>query len=230
MQPAAIAIRPRIRSRASLGRQCRLSWSSYGTASRATPPAPRPAWSTTMHASAKMGSHRDEDEEDKAAPVVSISLGDDATFHVGGLRRSDPKQRLVLRSGDVFVLGGAGTSRLPRHRPHSRRHVEPAARGRPLQSHPAAGDAGIKTEGPHQASLTQSLGIANSASCYWRTCLVDLGAAVPGPVVLGPAVFGSTVLATHRQALAPASTGALPAGQTQLPPFTVPPPQLIVAR
>lgn len=58
-------------------------------------------------ASARMGSHRDEDEQDKAAPVVSISLGDDATFHVGGLRRSDPKQRLVLRSGDVFVLGGA---------------------------------------------------------------------------------------------------------------------------
>ena len=57
-------------------------------------------------ASAKMGSHRDEDEEDKAAPVVSISLGDDATFHVGGLRRSDPKHRLILRSGDVFVLGG----------------------------------------------------------------------------------------------------------------------------
>lgn len=58
-------------------------------------------------ASAKMGSHRDEDEDDKAAPVVSISLGDDATFHIGGLRRSDLKQRLVLRSGDVFVLGGA---------------------------------------------------------------------------------------------------------------------------
>ena len=55
---------------------------------------------------AKMGSHRDEDEEDKSAPVVSVSLGDDATFHVGGLKRSDPKQRLVLRSGDVFVLGG----------------------------------------------------------------------------------------------------------------------------
>jgi alkylated DNA repair protein (DNA oxidative demethylase) len=56
--------------------------------------------------SAKMGSHRDEDEEDRAAPVVSISLGDDATFHIGGLKRSDPKQRLLLRSGDVVVLGG----------------------------------------------------------------------------------------------------------------------------
>ena len=58
-------------------------------------------------AGAKMGSHRDEDEQDAAAPVVSISLGDDATFHVGGLRRTDPKHRLVLRSGDLVVLGGA---------------------------------------------------------------------------------------------------------------------------
>lgn len=62
---------------------------------------------------AKMGSHRDEDEENKSAPVVSVSLGDDATFHVGGLKRSDPKQRLVLRSGDVFVL--AGNARLAYH-------------------------------------------------------------------------------------------------------------------
>ena len=54
-----------------------------------------------------MGSHRDADEEDIAAPVVSVSLGDDAAFHVGGLRRGDPKQRLTLRSGDVVVLGGA---------------------------------------------------------------------------------------------------------------------------
>lgn len=55
---------------------------------------------------ARMGSHRDEDEEDRAAPVLSVSLGDDATFHVGGLRRRDSKERLILKSGDVFVLGG----------------------------------------------------------------------------------------------------------------------------
>ncbi|KAB2915874.1 MAG: alpha-ketoglutarate-dependent dioxygenase AlkB [Hyphomicrobiaceae bacterium] len=58
-------------------------------------------------AGARMGAHRDADEEDKAAPVVSISLGDDAIFHVGGARRNDPKQRIRLRSGDVVVLGGA---------------------------------------------------------------------------------------------------------------------------
>lgn len=54
----------------------------------------------------RMGSHRDVDEDDLAAPVVSVSLGDDAVFHVGGLARSDAKTRLTLRSGDVAVLGG----------------------------------------------------------------------------------------------------------------------------
>jgi alkylated DNA repair protein (DNA oxidative demethylase) len=55
---------------------------------------------------ARMGAHRDEDEEDIEAPVVSVSLGEDATFHVGGPTRRDPKRRFLLRSGDVFVLGG----------------------------------------------------------------------------------------------------------------------------
>jgi DNA oxidative demethylase len=57
-------------------------------------------------AGAKLGSHRDEDEDDAGAPVVSVSLGDDATYHLAGLRRTDPKRRLTLQSGDVFVLGG----------------------------------------------------------------------------------------------------------------------------
>lgn len=56
--------------------------------------------------SARMGSHRDADEQDFAAPVMSISLGDDAVFHVGGPRRGDAKSRFVLRSGDLVVLGG----------------------------------------------------------------------------------------------------------------------------
>lgn len=61
----------------------------------------------------RLGSHRDADEADTVAPVVSVSLGDDATFHVGGLQRSDPKQRMRLSSGDVVVLGG--TSRHAYH-------------------------------------------------------------------------------------------------------------------
>ena len=57
-------------------------------------------------AGTKMGSHVDADEKDFTAPVLSVSLGDDATFHVGGQKRGDPKQRLRLASGDVVVLGG----------------------------------------------------------------------------------------------------------------------------
>ncbi len=57
-------------------------------------------------AGTKMGSHVDMDEKEPRAPVVSVSLGDDAVFHVGGLKRSDPKTKMTLRSGDVVVLGG----------------------------------------------------------------------------------------------------------------------------
>ncbi len=62
---------------------------------------------------AKMGSHQDRDEADFAAPVLSISLGDEAVFHVGGPKRTDPKTRLTLRSGDVLLL--QGESRLAFH-------------------------------------------------------------------------------------------------------------------
>ena len=55
---------------------------------------------------ARLGSHVDADEADTAAPVISISLGADAIFHIGGLRRTDPKTRMLLRSGDIVILGG----------------------------------------------------------------------------------------------------------------------------
>lgn len=55
---------------------------------------------------AKLGLHRDEDEQDLAAPVVSISLGDDALFRLGGTRRKDPTVSFTLKSGDIVVLDG----------------------------------------------------------------------------------------------------------------------------
>lgn len=57
---------------------------------------------------AKMGLHQDRDERELAAPVVSISLGDDCLFRVGGLKRDDPTRSFRLRSGDVVVIGGEG--------------------------------------------------------------------------------------------------------------------------
>jgi DNA oxidative demethylase len=58
------------------------------------------------HPTAKMGLHQDRDEEDFAAPVVSLSLGDSCLFRVGGSKRSDPTRSIRLRSGDAVVLGG----------------------------------------------------------------------------------------------------------------------------
>lgn len=62
---------------------------------------------------AKLGLHRDEDEKEFAAPVVSISLGDTAIFRIGGTERSGKTETLKLSSGDVLVMGGA--SRLRYH-------------------------------------------------------------------------------------------------------------------
>lgn len=56
---------------------------------------------------AKMGLHQDRDEEDFAAPVLSVSLGDTAIFRVGGTTRKRPTRTLELKSGDVVVLGGS---------------------------------------------------------------------------------------------------------------------------
>jgi DNA oxidative demethylase len=57
-------------------------------------------------AHAKMGLHQDRDEEDFSAPVISISLGDQALFRWGGTTRGGKTQSVKLSSGDVLVMGG----------------------------------------------------------------------------------------------------------------------------
>jgi DNA alkylation damage repair protein AlkB len=58
----------------------------------------------------RMGVHQDKDERretiDAGVPIVSLSLGDTARFVVGGLSRKDAMRPLMLRSGDVVVMGG----------------------------------------------------------------------------------------------------------------------------
>jgi DNA oxidative demethylase len=56
---------------------------------------------------ARMGLHRDADEGDFSWPVLSISLGDDGLFRVGGTERSDLTSSIWLKSGDVVRMGGA---------------------------------------------------------------------------------------------------------------------------
>ncbi len=55
---------------------------------------------------ARMGLHRDADEEAFDAPVLSVSLGDMGQFRIGGTSRKDPTRTLTLASGDVLVFGG----------------------------------------------------------------------------------------------------------------------------
>ncbi len=61
----------------------------------------------------RMGLHQDRDEGDFSYPVLSISLGDDALFRVGGRERRGPTESTWLRSGDVALLDGE--SRLAFH-------------------------------------------------------------------------------------------------------------------
>lgn len=57
---------------------------------------------------AKLGLHRDDTEAETTHPVLSVSLGDAATFRIGGLKRTDPTSSITLEPGDVYLLIGEG--------------------------------------------------------------------------------------------------------------------------
>lgn len=82
---------------------------------RLLPEAPAPECCLVNHyeGKARMGLHRDADEEDQDTPILSISLGQAARFRIGGPTRKGPTRSLVLGSGDVLILGG--TSRKFHH-------------------------------------------------------------------------------------------------------------------
>lgn len=54
----------------------------------------------------RLSLHRDENERDMGAPIVSLSLGLPAIFLFGGMSRGDRPRRVLLESGDVVVWGG----------------------------------------------------------------------------------------------------------------------------
>ena len=66
-------------------------------------------------ADSRMGVHQDKDEPKETiaagVPIVSLSIGDAARVVVGGLTRREPTAPLILRSGDVVVMGGASRLR-----------------------------------------------------------------------------------------------------------------------
>ena len=55
---------------------------------------------------ARLGLHRDQDEAASAAPILNVSLGDDALFRLGGPERRDPTRAFRVTSGTVMVFAG----------------------------------------------------------------------------------------------------------------------------
>ena len=60
-----------------------------------------------------MGGHKDDGEEARENPVVSISIGSPCVFLLGGLSKEEHPTALILRSGDTILL--AGDTRLRYH-------------------------------------------------------------------------------------------------------------------
>ena len=59
----------------------------------------------------RLSLHQDRDEDDRIAPIVSVSLGLPATFLFGGFERAGKTVRVPLQHGDVVVWGGADRMR-----------------------------------------------------------------------------------------------------------------------
>ena len=95
---------------ASPGRRCRRRFASWR---RRPPPtggfdgfAPDACLINRYAPGARMSLHQDKDEQDFAAPIVSVSLGLPAIFLFGGPKRADKPRRYRLEHGDVVVWGG----------------------------------------------------------------------------------------------------------------------------
>jgi DNA oxidative demethylase len=62
-------------------------------------------------AGVKLGLHQDRHECDLSEPIVSISLGLECVFLLGGIERIDQVKRILLEHGDVIVWGGPSRMR-----------------------------------------------------------------------------------------------------------------------
>jgi alkylated DNA repair protein (DNA oxidative demethylase) len=62
-------------------------------------------------AGTKLGLHQDRHECDLRQPIVSISLGLECVFLLGGMERTGPVKRILLEHGDVIVWGGPSRMR-----------------------------------------------------------------------------------------------------------------------
>ena len=88
-------------------------WGSIASQFLPDPPPPSCCLVNLYRGGARLGLHQDRDEGDTSAPVVGVSLGDEALFRIGGTSRKDATRSVRLVSGDVVAFGG--TARLAFH-------------------------------------------------------------------------------------------------------------------
>jgi alkylated DNA repair protein (DNA oxidative demethylase) len=81
-------------------------WDEIATTAYPQSGAPQCCLVNLYHAGARMSLHQDKDEEAFAAPVVSVSLGDEAVFRIGSVQKGGPTKSVRLASGDVVMFGG----------------------------------------------------------------------------------------------------------------------------
>ena len=93
---AAIATARPIRSPASPGRRSRRMVLELWHATTGVAYAPEACLINYYGPTAKLGLHRDQDEDAKDAPILSISLGDTALFRLGGPERKSPTRSVKL--------------------------------------------------------------------------------------------------------------------------------------
>jgi len=84
----------------------RLLFDIWDQATNNAPP-PQCCLVNLYREAAKMGLHQDRNENAMNVPVLSVSLGDDALFRIGGTSRKGPTKSVRLRSGDVLTFGGS---------------------------------------------------------------------------------------------------------------------------
>lgn len=70
------------------------------------PKPPEACLVNVYEAKSRMGLHQDRDERDFDAPILSVSLGADCRFRIGGRKRADPTRSFILSAGDALVIAG----------------------------------------------------------------------------------------------------------------------------
>lgn len=58
-----------------------------------------------------LGLHQDNTERNLTAPIISLSLGDDGVFGLGGFERTAPVENIILSSGDCLIMAGQARMR-----------------------------------------------------------------------------------------------------------------------